>query len=191
LTLSQFLSLCRRRHNAESDSYFSDDEIYQLLTVRCNEAISYLGLLEDTTTDTSVADQEAYAFPTDAVEISSILYDSERLKRITFRQWDKYRSKSSDTPRITIYYYKEHPYIDNTSQTTIDIPSVLHGHLAPGVISDMYAKDLNGQMASFYENQWLNVSIPAFQMYVANRDTASGFDIAGDADRSYTGEGVP
>lgn len=209
MTLTQFVSICRRRHNAESDSYWSDEEIYQLITNRCNEVLSVIGLLEELDeSNTSVQGTQEIAYPTDAVTIRQVDYDGQRLRRITFRQWNEFKNRNEPpTPQgtpsmfftwerqiylvtipassgdtISIWYYKEHPYIDGTTNTTIDIPSVLHSHLVPGVVSDMFAKDLNQSMMRFYEDRWQQVSLPAFRKFKAQEEEGGQFSIIGDAD---------
>jgi hypothetical protein len=214
MTLSQFIEVVRRRHNAESDTFWSDSELYQLITNRANEALSIIGLLEATTSTTSNSGTQAYNFPSDASTIAQINYKGFRLKQITFRQWEHFKSETttvSGTPEywvkwnrqfllipipntssdaMTIYYYKEHPYINGSSQNTIDIPAVLHPHLVFGVLSDMFAKDQNPSMAKFYEDKWLNVSIPAMYKFKSNDDFTS-FNPSGDADSDfYTFMGV-
>lgn len=216
MTLAQFVQVVRRRHNAESDQNWSDAEIYELITNRCNEVLTYIGLLEATdTSNTSTATTQAVSYPTDAVTLRQVNYKADRLKRISFRQWEWFKTDTttqSGTPTmyavwnreillvpipdttadaITIYYYKEHPYIDGSTQTTIDIPSILHNHIAHGVIADMYAKDLNVPLAQYYEQKWLNVSIPAFYRFKAAEDDAGQTAIMGDADSDdVTGLGV-
>ncbi len=214
MTLSQFIEVVRRRHNAESDTFWSDAEIYQLITNRANECLSIIGLLEATTTTVSVAATQAYNFPSGTSTIAQINYKAVRLKQITFRQWEHFKSETttiSGTPRewvkwnrqfllipipdtssdtITIYYFKEHPYIDGTIQTTIDIQAVLHPHLVHGVLADMFAKDQNPNMARYYEDKWLNVSIPAMQKFKVNEDITA-FNPSGDGDSDfYTYMGV-
>lgn len=215
MTLAQFVTRCRRYHNADSDTFFSDDEIYGYLTDRCNEALSIIGLIEGTATDTSVASTQAYNYPSNTSVIRQVSYKGERLKRINFRKWELFRTQSgttSGTPThwvpwnrqillvpipdtssdtITIYYYGEHPEIDGSSQATIDIPSVLHAHLVPGVVGDMFAKDLNTNMTQFYENKWNNVSLPAFYKFKSLEDHGTGFTVIGDCDtEDITGVGV-
>lgn len=207
MTLAQFLEVVRRRHNAENDSNWSDDEIYQLLTNRINEALVVVGLLEATSTDTSVVGTQAYNYPSDCITIRQVDYDDERLKRITFRQWELYKSQGSGTvsgtPRfwftwnrqvnlvpvpaaagddIDMYYYQSHPYIDGSTQTTIDIPAVLHPYLVPGVLADMFEKDLNDQAARRNEEKWLNVSIPRFEEFKSDEESDGSFSVVGDAD---------
>lgn len=209
MTLAQFVDVCRRRHNAESDTYWSDEEIYQLITNRCNEVLSVIGLLEALDeTNVSVVGTQTIAYPTDATTIRQVDYDGSRLRRITFRQWNEFKNRNDPpTPQgtpsmfftwnrqiylvtipasagdtISIWYYKEHPYIDNSAQTTIDIPSVLHSHLVPGVVADMFAKELNQSMLQFYENRWVNVSMPVFRKFKAQEEEGGQFSIIGDAD---------
>lgn len=186
-----------------------------MITARANEALSYIGLLEGTDTDTSVAGTQAYNFPDNFHFIHEVRYKGRRLKPITFRQWASYRDEdttvtgrptsfviwnnqvllipipadSADT--ITFYGYKTHPEIDGVTQTTIDIPAVLHPHLANGVIADMYAKDLNDGMFSSYEALWRTKSIPAFEMYKAKYSSGGQFFVIGDSDTDTdTSEGI-
>lgn len=206
MTLAQFIEVIRRRHNAESDSYWSDAELYQLVTNRCNEVLSYIGLLEGVETSTSTSGTQVLAYPDDCVTIRQITYKADALKRITFRDWESYKTETTtqsgrpymwvpwnrqaylvpipDTTgdTITAYYYKEHPYIENSSVTSIQVPSVLHAHLVNGVVADMFAKDENNQMATFYETKWNQVSIPAFLRFKAMEDQGGGFSVTGDAD---------
>ena len=208
MTLAQFIDVVRRRHNAESDTFWTDPEIYELITNRCNEALSVIGLIEATTTDTSVASTQAYDFPSDASVVVQVNYKGFRLKQISFRQWEHFKTEtttvegtpttwvkwnrqillvptpdtSADT--ITIYYYKTHPYIDNSSQTTVDIPAVLHPHIIHGVLADMFAKDQNPNMAQYYENKWANVSMQAFYKWKADEELTS-FNVPGDADSDF------
>ena len=216
MTLSQFVDTVRRRHNAVADSNWSDAEIYELITHRANEALSVIGLLEATdTSNLSTANTQVVDYPTDAVTIRQVNYKGDRLKRISFRQWEWFKDEDTTTTgtptmftvwnrdillvpipqntgdQITIYYYKEHPYIDGSTQTTIDIPSVLHPHLVHGVLADMYAKDLNVQLMQYYENKWQNISMPAFEKFKANEDNAGQFHVMGDGDTDdFVGPGI-
>lgn len=211
MTLDQFVATVRRRHNAVSDSNWSDDEIYELITHRCNEILSYIGLLQDISTSTSTLGTQTVSYPSSASSIKQVEYKNRRLKRLTFDQWNRFKtnnttqpsgtptmfavwnrtiylipipSASSDT--ITVYYYKEHPYIDGNTQTTIDIPSVLHAHLVHGVLADMFAKDLNVQFNQIYETKW-EKSISIFQRYKADEEDAGQAQTVIDSDTDTTG----
>lgn len=200
LTLSQFVDVVRNRHNAVGDSNWSDAEIYALITNRVNEAISYTGLIEATATDTSVASTQAYNYPTGCQILLNVDYEDQKLRRIDFSEWDQYRAQGTGTPTgtptmffpfnnqvyliptpsasgdtIKFWYLKDHTFIDGTTQSTIDVASQLIPHIVNGVLSDMYAKDLNPQMAQFYEDMWSRKGIPIFQRYRSQRQTPSEF----------------
>ena len=209
MTLAQFLNLVQRRHNLpdSDETFWSPDEIYQLTTGRCNEILSVIGLLEATdTSNTSVAGTQAVSFPTDAVRIKQVDYAGVMLQEISFRDWQNQKNSGvapTGTPdmwvnwnrqillvptptvtadQITIYHEKEHAYIDGSAQTTIDIPSVLHWRLADGVLSDMYGKDLNQSMATFYENKWQGTHMPAFYRYAQRSKRGGRSRVVVDAD---------
>lgn len=207
MTLSQFTDFVRNRHNAVSDSNWGDPEIYALITGRCNEVLSIIGLLEDTDTSTTVASTQAYSIPTDCVAIKALLYNGSLLSPISFKEWELEKSNGTTptgTPTkyvvwnsqvlliptpdaaqtLTFYYEKMHPYIENSSQTTIDIPAPLHFRLADGVLADMFAKDLNAQMLTHYETKWLQVHIPAFYAYASRMKRRGRFRVVQDADTS-------
>ena len=189
MTLSQAIDFVRNRHNAASDSNWSDAEIYSLITGRCNEILSVIGLLEaiDTSITTTAALQE-YAFPTNVVSIKKVLYDNYPVKIISLRESESLKEGNvvasgrpeycyqwnnklyfipipSEVKTVTLFAEKQHPFIDNSTQTTIDIPTVLHYRMLDGVLSDMFAKDLNQGMTTHYENLWNQKHIPAFWMY--------------------------
>lgn len=215
MTVSQMVEILRRRHNAEGDSNWADAEIYQLISNRSNEAISVIGLIQATATATSVAGTQAYAFPTGCESIEQVEYKNQRLKRIGLRDWDMYRTSSTTQPSgtptmftvwanevvlipipsassdtIRYRYWKSQDMI-TTASGTIDIPSVLHSHLIPGVLADMYAKDLNVQFAQMNEQKWNQVSIPAFRTYAANNKSSGQFEPTGDSDTvRSTSEGI-
>jgi len=206
VTLAKFLETVRARHNADGDSYWGTDELYGLVTNRCNEVLSVIGLLEATDTDTSVATTQAYDYPSGTVTVRQVNYKANRLKRISFRQWQHFKTDTTTTSglptmwvpwnrqilmvpipdtsgdTITIYNYQEHPEINGGSQATIDIPSVLHNHLVNGVLADMFAKDENPVLSRQYEEKWLGIGYAACQKFKATEDSASSFQTIGDCD---------
>jgi hypothetical protein len=206
MTLDQILLACQEQHNAVGDSNWGTQEIYTLITKRCNRVLSIIGLIEAYATDTSVASTQAYDFPANAVNIQEVQYKYDRLKLITMRQWDLYRSDSGTpegtpdkwvkwnkqihmipTPAtggdtIRIYYQKWHPYIDGSTQATVDIPEELHDAIIDGVIGDMFVKDLNAQMAKFFEDKWENIHVPRMYKWKQARDRSAGFATVADAD---------
>lgn len=190
MTLSQAIDYVRNRHNAGSDSNWSDAELYSLMTARCNEILSVIGMIEavDITT-TSVAATQGYAFPTNVVFVKKVLYNKYPVKIISLREsqsliqgnvtptgrpeycyeWNKtlYFIPIPDVTGdvITLFVEKMHPFIDNSSQTSLDIPAVLHARMLDGVLADMYSKDLNQGMTTHFETLWNQKHIPAFWNY--------------------------
>lgn len=178
------------------------------MTARCNEIVSVIGLLEATdTSQTSVLNQQNYNFPSNAVSIKAIEFDGWPVRPLSYTEWQSEKAGNQQMygypPRfwvnwnrtiifipipnvagktITIYYEKEHAFIDNQTQTTIDIPSVLHARMLDGVLADMYGKDLNQAMLQFYEKKWDTIHIPAFYSYKARIKNRGRAAIVMDAD---------
>lgn len=208
MTLTQFVDYVRNRHNASGDSNWSDSEIYSLITGRCNEVLSIIGLIEGTdTSTTTVASTQAYSLPSNTITIKALLYNGELLQPISFKEWEEEKSSGSTptgTPKtyvvwnsqvlliptpdaantLTFYIEKLHPLIDGSAQSTIDLPAVLHYRLADGVICDMAAKDMNQQMMTFYEQKWNQAHIPSFYRYAFLRKRRGRMRVVKDADTS-------
>lgn len=208
LTVAQFLDTVRQRHNAVGDSNWSDSEIYLLLTNRINEALSFTGLLEikDTSSLTTTAGTQKYDLPATIENLLQVDYDGEPISRIDFTQWAQYRT-SSGTPTgtptkyypfadsiylipvpsesakvITLWAEGIHAVIDGSAVNTISFPGNLIPHLVNGVVSDMYAKDLNQGMATFYEKLWQDKGIPAFNRHFAKKKYPSNFTHVASSD---------
>lgn len=207
MTVTEAVDYCRNRHNAVSDSFFDDAEIYKLIEGRANMALSWLGLIQATDTSlVTVSSQQAYNYPSNFVFIKKVLVDNYPLVPITFEEWDSEHTRGSTDPSgtpervviwnnqlllvpipttagktIKIYGEKQQSSI-TTSSSTIDIPAVLHIHLLPGVIADMFAKDKDASMMDRYESVWNNQSILAFQNYAVKRRSSAGFSTVFDTD---------
>jgi len=206
VTLSQFLDYVRRRHNAESDTYWSDQELYQLITARSNEILSIIGAVEGVDTSIStVAGTASYAWPSGVSALKAVLYDGELLQQVTFREWEQ-RKAAGTTPSgkpeqyvawdrsiilipipteaktLTLYVEKYQGYIDNTSVTTISIPEELHFRLADGVLCDMAVKDLNLNMAQFYETKWNGIHKHEFHRWRARSRRRGKYALTQDSD---------
>lgn len=206
MTLSQFVDLVRNRHRATGDTNWSDAEIYAIVTTVCNEVLSLIGLIEATdSSQTTVAGTQAYTFPSNCAAVKQLNYNGVMLQEISFREWEIYKNGGttpSGTPlqwvnwagqanlipvpdavgTLTFYYEKQHPFIDGSSQTTIDLPAVLHGRLANKVIANMYEKDLNQGLARQYEEVWHKVDLPAIMNYARRMKRRGRARVLIDAD---------
>ena len=214
MTLTEFVTYCRQRLNAVGDTYWSDAEIWGLISSRTNQALGVIGYIEGTDTSTStVASTQAYDWPSDCAAIVSLLYNGKRLQEITFREWESEKNNGTTptgepekyvnwnrqvllvpTPdaanTLTFYYEKMFTLIDSAVDT-VDFPAVLHDALADGVIADMFAKSQNQRMAEFYESKWaghMKVTFPTYKYRQKNRGRVK---ILIDADSSpSTSNGV-
>jgi len=201
----------RNRHNAASDSNWGDQEIYALMTARANEVLSVIGLIEAIDTSiTTVSGTQGYAFPTNVVFVKKVLYNNYLVQQVDLRQADTVKEGNqwpSGRPEmcfewnktlyfvpipdsavtITLYVEKEHPYINNTTQTTLDLPSVLHFRMLDGVIGDMFSKDLNMPMVQHFETLWNQKHIPAFYEYRNQLKSRGKIEVLTDCDSDVSG----
>ena len=206
MTLTQFVDFVRNRHNAVSDSFWSDDEIYKLTEGRCQEVMGIIGLSEGVDTSlTTTASTQTYAIPTGYVRIKKLLVNNYPCRQITFEEWDGEHNRGGTDPEgtpdrffiwgssiylvpipsassqtITIYGEKQQTALE--TGVTIEVPSVLHYRLANGVLADMFVKDKDTATAKFYTDIWLNSDIPAFYQYQANKHQSANFAITANAD---------
>ena len=206
MTPSAFVDYVRKRHNAVSDSFWDDDEIYKLLEGRCQEVLGIIGLIEGVDTSlTTTASTQTYAMPTNFVRVKKLLVNNYACRQITFEEWDAEHNRGGSDPEgtpdrffvwgsniylvpipstsaqtITVYGEKQHGSI--SSGSTIDIPEVLHYRLANGVLSDMFVKDKDANMATFYYNIWVNQDLPAFERYRDQKHQSANYPITFNAD---------
>jgi hypothetical protein len=188
MTLSDLLTYVRRIHNAETDTYWSDEEIRKLVEAGCNEIICILGLIEAVDTSiTTVAGTQSYAFPSNVVYVRRAYYDNEPMKLVTQRIFDTRDptgSGATGTPK-EYFIWNNSLYLSPTpsdakvlklfvekSQTTLTqnsdpilIPDILHYRLCDFVIAHMYAKDLNQSMTTMFMNRWLTSHLPAIRLF--------------------------
>ena len=184
------------------------------MTGRCNEVLSVIGLIEDVDTSvTIVASTQSYSVPDDIEFIKHVTFDGYPVTQIQLKDWEKHKEGNvtpegrpeyyflwdskiwfvptpSEVKTVAIYCEKKHPMINGTTQSTIDIPGVLHFRMLDGVISDMFAKDLNAQLAAFYENKWQNVHMKAFFQYKMLQKYRGKNPPVADPDAMVNDEGI-
>lgn len=194
MNVSDVLNYVRAMMNEETavTPNWSDMELYRIIEKKCNEALSFIGLIDASTTFTSVSAQDTYDYPTNFIRLRRVWYNGVGIKLLNFRQYESRQpsgNKPSGTPRemivfndqiiftptpnvtgdtITIYGEKQQSSITG-SNSTIDLPSVFHGAICDGVIAEMFAKDLNSGMYDRYTNKWNDVHIPAMREFAKRR----------------------
>jgi hypothetical protein len=194
MTTSDVLNYCKAMMNEEGaiTPNWSDTELFRIVEKKCNEALSFLGLVDTKTTTLSVAGQADYNYPTNMIRIRRIWYSGMGLKYITIRQYESRQPGGiapSGTPReftlynnvitltpvpsvsndtITIFGESQQTSITSSS-VSIDIPSVFHGAICDGVISEMFAKDLNSGFYDRFNNKWNDIHIPSMREFARRR----------------------
>ncbi len=195
----------RRRYNATGDDFWSDAEIYDIMWQACNELATECLLIENVYTTTSVASQQQYDWPTNAIAIKRITYNGRKLVPITFREddvltvlnqnvtttgtptsyavWDNVlylRALPANTgDTIEVWTYNKPQVISSTS--TLEIPSELHMSLVDYILGEMSAKNKNYKGAQYYANRWNGVIARAKKM-VRKKLIGDGFQFVKNVD---------
>lgn len=211
MTLSQFETYVRQRCNAVNDTNWGTLEIYALAYGRIQEIVSVIGLLQGSSSVTTVVGTQTYNFPTNFITLKALFYDGQMLSPISFKDAESINANGVTPSGKPINYIiwnnqvclypnpdavktllfvgeKEHAFIDGTTQTTIDIPSVLHTRLANGVIADMADKDENWGLSDRYNKKWTQDDIPAFQRFAFLQKRRARFKDVTDADTTVSTE---
>ena len=201
MTPAALETLIRNKFNAANDSFFSSSEIYSYIYEAELEAALELDLIEASDTDTTVADQRNYNFPTNAYKIKAVLVDDKSLSRMSlkdgedaeiwddatsgepdrFYEWNEviYLDPAPDTAGldIDIYYYKYPTLIVPSTYEVIDIPEELHYKLSSRVLSIMYGKDQNAAMASYYTKRWEEIDKPSIRSWKQRKKRGDRFNV--------------
>jgi hypothetical protein len=168
----------RQRYNAVADDFWSDAEIYNLMYQACLELATEGLLIERVFTTTSVASQQEYDWPTNAIAIKRIQYDGRKLMPFTFREDDVITNlnqavTSTGTPSSyavwnNVFYLRPIPSTSSLTvkvwayvepqpvslNSTLEIPTEWHMSLVNFILSEMSAKNKNYQGAQYYRQLW-------------------------------------
>lgn len=185
---------------------WSDTELYSILERKCNEVLGVIGLIEGTdSTLTSVISQGDYTIPSTFTNIRRVYYANQPLKYLNRRQYESRLPSGispSGTPRewtmwgntltltptpsvasdvIKILGEKLQSSITSSS-STIDLPPVFHGALCDAMLIDMFIKDLNSNLATFYQNKWTQFHVPMMKEFAKRRRRRGVPTVVIDAD---------
>lgn len=207
MTVDEIIKYVKNIHNEANAQtpFWTDRELYLIITVKCNQIVGYVGLIEGTdTSTTTVAGTEAYDIPVDFTRIRRVLYDGRPLKYVGFRQYESRRPTGTATnglPReftlwggqillspppddaktVTVYGEKLQSTITNGGVVP-SIPKVFHAALCDGIIAEMFAKDENAALANMYEQRWVQLHIPQMKEYARKRGRRGLPSVVIDAD---------
>lgn len=196
MTPTEIVTTARRRYNAVSDSFWSDEELLNLLYEACLDLSRFTKCIEVIYSTATVVGQQEYQYPTSTIAIKRIQYNGRKLKPVTMREDDSITglnqsTTDSGTPQyyfiwneilflrpvpdtvgtLKIFSYNEPQAL--TASSTLEIPTQYHTNLADYMASEMAAKDLNFTAAQFYSNKWEKFKVQARQWETKKKRTDS------------------
>lgn len=178
MTPDDLAEYARQNYNADSDSFFSDAEIYKHLWAAQMTLARETHCIERVYTTTTTASQQEYSLPTLAFGLKRATYNGVKLAPISFMQDDVLTlSNQSTTATGTPQYYAVwnrtlylRPIPNSSSGTlklwtvnkpdetasggSLDVPEAYHLMLADYALWRMAAKDQNYQAAGYWKEQW-------------------------------------
>jgi hypothetical protein len=204
MTTQDLVTAIRRQYNSVGDSFFSDDEILNLIYQACLDMNAECGgkLIERVYTTSTVAAQQEYDYPTSTMSIKRIQYDGQKLSPIDFREDDAITgmdqdTTSSGTPQyymifnetiylrpipsgvgtLKIWSFNEPQAL--TISSTLEIPTQFHMNLREFCLAEMAMKDSNAQAADRYLMNWEKSKLRA-KKWTMNRKRADSFGVVKD-----------
>lgn len=197
----------RQRYNAVGDTFWSDPEIYSLMYQACLELTTRGLIIERVFTSTSVASQQEYDWPTNAISIKRVQYDGRKLMPYTFRDddvltflnqavtstgiptnyavWNNVfylRPIPASALTIKVWAYCEPQPI--TVATTLEIPTEFHMALVNFILSEMSAKNKNYAGAQYYQALWQQDLVRAERL-ARKKSTGDAFKIVKNVDAVF------
>lgn len=179
MIVSDIQTAARDQYNAVGDSFFSDAQMQNFITQGCNEFCKDAGwLIDGITTSSTVAAQQAYSWPTNAIAINRIVIRGRKIKRITFRQDDSitlsdqqsqqsglpvyysefnfklyFRPIPDDVYTMQIFSHNMHTPITSNSQA-LEIPTLFHFDLVDYCLYRMFIKDKDAYNVQIFKGIW-------------------------------------
>lgn len=177
MTPTEVETAARAKYNATGDTFYSSDEILGLMYEASLQMAVEALVIERTFTTTTVASQQEYDYPGNAITIKRVTYNGNKLAPISFREDDSLTlnnatTTSSGSPQfyaiwnetfilrpipdaaqtLKVYAFVEPQAITTTS--TLEIPSRYHRDLVNFIVAEMAAKDNNMSKAQYYMGLW-------------------------------------
>ena len=192
MTVTEMVDYVRRMHNAESDTHWSDAEIYKLIEAKSNDILSIIGFKQAIDTSiTTVSGTSNYSYPSNVIRIRRVLFNGKPTKLISFRQLEARRPTGTATTgnpyehvlwadtiiffptpnsaqTVTLYAEKKQSSITGGS-STLDVVDQFHSAVADIVIAMMFAKDENSGMMRIFMDTYLNFHIPNMRKFAMTR----------------------
>lgn len=177
MTPLELNTAARRRYNAVSDNFWSDEEMYQSIYDACLELAREALAIERTYETTTVSGTQAYDFPTNAMSIKRVTWNGRKLTPIDMREDDAITGlnmTTTDTGTPEFYFqWNKAIYlrpVPNATQTlkiwthnfpstvsansTIEVPEEFQMKLVNYCLMKMSEKDRSFESANYYMNLW-------------------------------------
>jgi len=178
MTPSTLITFALQRWNEPAGGLFSDDELYTVIfSAQLELALESLCIRNVYTTPTVAAQQE-YAKPTNAISLKRVTYEGQKLFKVTDREDDSLTlNNQTTTAQGTPQYYWEWdtaielrpvPAAVGTlklytydmpatvsAASTLSVPVRYHPKLANYMLAYMADKDKNFQAANQYRQLWM------------------------------------
>jgi hypothetical protein len=153
----------RDLYNAVGDTFFTDLQIYNWMKQACDQ-FAKLWLIESSSSTSTVAATQSYAYPTNAIALKRVLVNGRKLKRITGREddavtlsnqtattqgWPSYYTDWNSTIYLrpipdavyTLSFQTYNLHSTISAASTLDLPVLFHQDLVDYVLMRMFAKD--------------------------------------------------
>lgn len=164
----------RNRYNAIGDNFYSTDMIMDLIYQAQMELALEAFVIERKYTTTSTASTRAYAFPSNAFAIRRVEYDGDKIYPVSLEAdpktstteisgrprgyaiWNEelilYPTPDESSKEIVVYSYNRPQAV--TTSSTLEVPVEYHLQMIDFLLSVMYGKDQNMQMANYHRELW-------------------------------------
>lgn len=213
MTPSQIETFVRQRHNAVSDTFWSSDEILNLIYAACLEMSREALVIEQLYSTSTVAGTQSYAFPTNTIAIKRVTWNGNKLQPIDQRDDDQLtggnqattgqgnpqyyyiwndtlylRPIPSSVATLQIFSFNE-PAAIASSTSTLEVPSLFHIDMVDYCLSCMSAKEKNFEGAQYWRDQWEKrlVKIKAWQRKRLRADAFSAVKDIESMSQSFIG----
>jgi hypothetical protein len=170
--------MARQYYNAVGDDFFPDDLVYNWIWGAQLEAAQESFCIERVYTADSVASQQEYSFPENAIAIKNLKYNGRELDKISQQDYDAMTYAASTAPEGTPRCYYQwassiflYPTPDTaitggiqiftydrpepvTSVSTLDLDTQFHIDVVHYCVAQMFAMDQNAAFADRYQGMW-------------------------------------
>lgn len=191
----------RNRYNAIGDDFYSSDMIMDLIYQAQMELALEAFVIERKYTTTSTDGTREYAFPSQAFAIRRVEYDGNKLYPVSLEKnpdtsttevtgtpggyaiWNEelylFPTPDEDSKEIVVYSYNRPQEVTTTS--TLEVPAEYHLQMIDFILSVMYGKDQNMNMAQYHRELW-EKSISRIKRQHAKKKSGDMFAVVGDVE---------